>query len=250
MPRRGHLLTVHALTLLWSPFVAVGLVPFTTLALGRERLPRLAAAALAGALVATPVGLYFLAHVPLEHAGWLFSAFAGWRDWLKYLGFLVLSIGVWWGFLALARRRSGTATDDGWRVANLSCVTLVAVTFLHLGLNNDWVMRVALPALVVLHLAVARTAVTVWGSTPTRSGRLALALLLLAGAERSLKITVLAPLRRLPGQHVTAPVAEARAIAPNIAGLVDEDYLAAQYLGRIDSFFARHLMRWAPTPRE
>ena len=250
--RRGarHLLTAHALTLLWSPFVAVGLIPFTALALGRERPHRFVAAALLAALVALPIGLYFLAHLPVEHAGWLFSAFAGWQDWLKYLGFLVLSIGVWWRFLALARRAGGFPGDEQWALVNLSGLTLVAITFLYVGLNNDWVMRVGLPALVVLHLTVARAAVTVWRSTPTRIGRVALALLLLAGAERSAKLWILAPLRLLPGQVIDTPIAEARTIAPNIASLVEEAFLAAQYLGGADSFFARHLMRRAPTPRE
>jgi hypothetical protein len=74
--------------------------------------------------------------------------------------------------------------------------------------------------------------------------------LLLAGAERGLKIAVLAPLGRLPGQHITAPVDAARTVAPNIAGLVDEDYLAAQYLGRTDSLFARYVMRRVPDSPE
>jgi hypothetical protein len=196
------------------------------------------------------VGLYFAGHVPLAHAGWLFPAFDGWRDWLKYAGFLVCSIGVWWGLLAVTRRTCGVPDREEWRLVVLAVAVLVAVTTVRVGLNNDWVLHVSLPALVILHLAVARAAVAAWQATRRPGVRVLLVLLLAAGAERSVKHWVLAPFGLLPGQIVEAPIAEARAVAANVASLVQEDYLAAQYLGSTDSFFARRLMRRPPAPRE
>ncbi|MBP1619292.1 MAG: hypothetical protein H6Q02_59 [Acidobacteria bacterium] len=238
-----HLPSIHAFTVLWSPFVAVGLVPFTALALLRERRRAVIVAGALAVVVALPATLYFAGHVPLAHAGWLFGAFAGWRDWLRYVAFLVLSVGVWWGLLAVARQTCGVPDRDGLRIAGFAAAVLVAITTVRIGLNNDWVLHVSSPALVVVHLAVARTATAAWPKIRRRGSRLLLVVLLFAGAERSVKHWVLAPLGLLPGQVIDAPIAEARAVAPNIATLEQDDYLAAQYLGRTDSFFARVLMR-------
>ena len=238
-----HLPSIHALTVLWSPFVAVGLIPFTALALLRERRRAMIAAGALAVVVALPATLYFAGHVPLAHADWLFAAFTGWRDWLTYLAFLVSSVGVWWGLLAVTRRTCGVPDRDGLHMAALAVAVLVAVTTVRLGLNNDWVLHVSSPALVVVHLAVARAVIAAWPKIRRRGSRLLLAVLLLAGAERSVKHWILAPLGLLPGQVIDAPIAEARAVAPNIATLEQDDYLAAQYLGRTDSFFARVLLR-------
>ena len=243
-----HVVVVNAAVLLWSPLVGVGLVPFTAAAcLRRPRSGFSWPNALGGAAVATPVGLYFQGHYPQQFFGLLMTGFSGVTDWLKYLLFLLLAVGVLWAPAWLIRRTYGVPALASWRILCLASLTLVIITPVFLGNYNDWVMRVSSPSLFVLHLTLANTAVGLWNTVAPLKHRLAFILLLLLSAERSLKVYALAPFGRLGGQGIDTTIVTARRYAETIAtlpGTRDFDF-AGQYLGRPDSFFGRHLLKRA-----
>ncbi len=248
---RGILL-IHAAVVLWSPFVAVGLLPFTVAACLRGSRsivgwPGLASAA----AVATPIGLYFLAHAPQQFLGLLPATFTGIIDWLRYALFLALAVGVLWLAAWRVRRRYGVPPAQRWRLLCLACLVLCAVTLVYMGRHNDWAMRASMPASFALHLLLAAMAFDFWRSAAPLRHRLAFVALLLLSAERSVKTYALAPCGRLgaPGELRTT-IATATERADSLAALPSSpsyEY-ASQYLGSQRSFFGRHLMRGAAAP--
>ena len=241
-----HLGLVLAATLLWSPFVTVGLVPFALAALPRRPRRGLGwPSIVGGAVLGLPVCLYFLAHTPQQYLGLLPTLFAGPLDWLRYLGFLVASVGLLALAVAWLRRRHGIPAADEWRLFVLACAVVVAATLVYMGRHNDWAMRVAMPALVVFRLVVARSLVALWQAGARLRTRLAFAAVVLLSAERPMKVLVLAPFGKLGGQLPEASIATAERVATGLDALpstADWDF-AGQYLGTPDSLFARFLMR-------
>jgi hypothetical protein len=241
-----YVLLANAAAALWSPFVALGLLPFTAAACVRDLRSSLAwRSALPGAALALTVGLYFLAHGPQQFAGLLLSTFSAPTDWLKYALFLLLAVGAFWLAVGLVRRRFGVVTEPEWYALSLASLTLVAATFVYLGKYNDWAMRVSMPALFVVHLVVAAAATRLWWSGAPFRARLAFALLVLASAERSLKIYVLAPLGRVADPGIQTTIATATRYRDSLADLphTPEFDTAAQYLGSRDTIFGRYLMK-------
>lgn len=245
---RGIVL-IHAAVALWSPFVAVGLLPFTVAVCVREARSLVGWPDLACATtVAVPIGLYFLAHAPQQFLGLLPATFAGFTDWLRYALFLALAVGVLWVAAWRVRRRFGVPSSVRWRLLCLAGLTLCGVTLVIMGRYNDWVLRVSLPALFALHLLLAVLALDLWRSAAPLRPRLAFVALLLLSAERSVKTYALAPFGKLgaPGELRTT-IATATDRAESLAALPSSpsyEY-ASQYLGSRRSFFGRHLMREA-----
>ena len=241
-----YVLLANAAAALWSPFVALGLLPFTAAACVRDlRSNQAWRSALPGMALALTVGLYFLAHGPQQFAGILFSTFSTPTDWLKYALFLALAVGVFWLPVGLVRRRFGVVTEPEWYALSLASLTLIATTFVCLGKYNDWAMRVSMPALFVVHLVVAAAATRLWWSGAPFRTRLAFALLILASAERSLKTYVLAPLGRFADPAIQTTIVTAARYADSLADLpgTPEFDTAAQYLGSRDTIFGRYLMK-------
>ncbi len=241
-----YVLLANVAAALWSPFVAVGLLPFTAWACVRDLRSSLEwRTALPAAALALFVGLYFQAHGPQQFAGLLFSTFSGPADWLKYALFLLLSVGAFWLGVGLVRRRFDAVTRSEWHALSLATLTAIATTFVYLGKYNDWTMRVGMPALFVVHLVVANAATRLWGSSAPLRVRLAFALLVLASAERSLKIYVLAPFGGVGDQGIDTTIATATRHAGSLAALprTPDFDTPSQYLGSRDSTFGRYLMK-------
>jgi hypothetical protein len=247
-----HLGLVLASTVLWSPFVAVGLLPFAVLALlanprGTASWPGIGG----GLALAVPVGLYFLAHSSIQYVGFLPSRFSGPLDWLRYGLFLFGAVGVLTGAVALVRRKTGTPAPEEWRLFVVSAAWLVLTTVVVMGYYDDWVMRVSMPALMVFRLTVARLAVELWLRGGRFAVRAAFATLVVLSADRPIKTCVLAAIGRLPGQErpQTTIVGVTREV-PGISqlpGTRDWDY-SDQYLGTTTSWFGRHLLKKTSRP--
>ncbi|MDD5564561.1 MAG: hypothetical protein PHQ91_12690 [Thermoanaerobaculaceae bacterium] len=244
-----HLGLIAAAALLWSPFVAVGLAPFLVMAFLRDRRGALAwPSVLGGLAVAVPVGLYFLGHSSYQNLGLLPTRFSGPVDWLRYLLFLVGSVGVLALAVALVRRRFGVPASREWWTFTAAAGWLVTTTLVVMGYQDDWVMRVSMPALMVFRLTVARLAVELWRRRGALGPRLAFAAVVLLSAERPIKTSLLAALGRLPTQVNDTTVATATRGAPTLGDLRGADGWAygAQYLGPRTSWFARHVSRGGP----
>jgi len=237
---------VLASALLWSPFVVIGALPFAVMALrGRMRAAAGWPGVVGGAVIALPIGLYFLSHAPQQYIGFLPALFSGGADWLRYAFFLVTSIGALAFAVGIARTRAGAPASADWRLFVVAAIMLAAATLVYIGRFDDWIMRASGPALTVFRLTVARVAVELWSRRGRLAPRLAFAGLVLMSAERPLKTWALAPFGRLPGQGCNTTIATATLAAASVAHLrgdADWDY-AGQYLGSKRSTFARHLMR-------
>ena len=248
---RGIVL-IHAAVALWSPFVAVGLLPFTVAACLREPRAAVSWPEVAGAAaVAAPVGLYLLAHSPQQFLGVLPATFTDASDWLRYGLFLTLAVGVFWVVACYVRRRFAVPPADRWRLLSMALLTLAALTLVYMGRHNDWIMRASLPSLFVAHLLLAGMAVELWrGAAPLRY-RLAFVVVLALSAERSVKTYLLAPLGGLSGQSgLQTTIAGARRWEESLATLPSSpgfEY-ASQYLGSRRSFFGKYLMRGSAGP--
>ncbi len=240
---RGAVLA-HSAVVLWSPFVAVGLVPFTAVALLRWRSKALAWPNLVGLLLAVPTGLYFLGHRPDAYFGVLFWTFSTVGDWIKYVAFLVLAVGILAAAAWFVHRRYRVPRDRVWKVLVLAAVVAVAATVIHLGRFNDWAMRTSMPAMFVLRFGLAVTAVELWTTRSRLVHRLALAVLLLLSAERPLKQWVMIPAGRAGGQVAASSPAEPTGGVKSVTDLprTPEWDLPGQYLGSPTSLFARRIM--------
>ncbi|MBZ5589184.1 MAG: hypothetical protein LAO05_11535 [Acidobacteriia bacterium] len=237
---------VNAALMLWSPFVAIGLLPFTVAVLWRRWRRELSWVDALGALaLAVPVGIYLQAHEPQRFAGLLFAALPNAAAWSKYLLFLLLAIGSVWAAVWLVQHRYTLLDVARWRVFCLAGAALVATTLVYMGKYNDWAMRVSMPSLFVLHLTAAAVAVTFWRSRAALRHRLALAALLLLTAERPIKTYILMPMGRAGSQGIPTTISTARRAANGLVRFQggDDPDITSQYLGSTDSWFGQHLMR-------
>ncbi len=240
-----------ASVLLWSPFAAVGVLPFAARAVLRapRRLPHWADLA-AGSALALPVGFYLLSHVPLQYVGFYVSGLPTVWDWLRYASFLLKSVGIVWLAAALVRRRYAAPDDASWQLLCLAAVTLVATTLVYVGRYNDWVMRESMPSLFVFRVILAIAAVKLWTHPAKPGHRVAFSVLLILSTERSLRHYILLPMGKLPGQVTTTTISTADRHAGSLALLPrsDEFDFAGQYMGARRSFFGLYLMKATASP--
>lgn len=155
--RVGVVLAAVPLIALWSPLTMIGVLPFAvyaSLISARSRELRFDDLALAGAatLLSIPALLYL-------HAG---SGSLGLHlttpPWQNYVVFEVLEV-VPLIRIALMGRRD--ARFDGWTLAIVT-VMLVLLPFGQIGKGLDFMMRVSIPALALLALAVADVVVRLY----------------------------------------------------------------------------------------
>lgn len=242
---------VNAAVVLWSPFVAAGLLPFTVAVAWRRGRELSWPDALGVPALAAPVTIYLRAHEPQRYSGLLFWALPEVAAWAKYVLFLALAVGAVWAAVWLVQRRYSLLDSARWRAFCLAGATLVATTFVYLGKYNDWAMRVSMPSLFVLHITTAAAGVTLWRSRAPLRHRLAFAAFLLLTTERTIKAYVLVPLGLAGAQGITTTIATAGRAGDRLVHLRDKDDhgVASQYLGSTDSVFGRYLMKTKPTNR-
>jgi hypothetical protein len=196
--------------------------------------------------------VYFLGHDPLQFSGVLFAMFSGALVWSRHALFLILAIGVFWVSVWSLRRRLGFPSTALWRLLCLAGLTLPATTFVSVGKYNDWVTRVSLSALFVVAIVIPVTAVELWSRGARPAYRVAFAVLVLASAERSMKVFGLAALGKLDGQGIGTTIVTARQYADDLAMLpgTPDFNVASQNLGNRDSLFGRYLMNSQHGPSE
>lgn len=257
----GLTLLPPALTALWSPFVALGLLPFTVAGFfsaeggWRTRIRQAGALPNVGALVMCGViGLFYAAKL-LPLAPFLVSetpqglilagAPGGWLAGFDALAvFALLEFGLY-AALALAILRTTPDWARPERVIFWTMVaTLCALMIYRYGINNDLAMRASIPALFVLAVLVGRALLAEQGS---RRLRWALGVVLVIGA-----LTPFYEFARhiVPFWQPDAPwTAKATEKREGIVELfLDDSERLAQYTGSIQAPFFRYLAKPIPTP--
>jgi len=217
-------------TMVWTPFVSIGLVPFAVVSLVTNRLRGvLSPGNLAVLPLAGVVTLYYAARVyPEPLTVWTATdLLARWPTWLL---FVALEAAL---YLSLCALTPGLLRGRVRPVFIAVAGTLTFLPLMRMGLYNDLVMRGSIPALFVMWVLVARALVT-----PDDAGHVwikyGLAVALLVGCFTSVGVVA----RSLVRFHLAVPprrVVEVPKLLP--------PEVARQYLGRPDAFFFTHLSR-------
>lgn len=199
---RGSVVLLAALTLLWSPFITLGLLPLVAAdflasrdSLSRRLRDYFTVANGAGLLLGGLLGLFFATKLtpllPILEGG-LRRGFLplarGGADWQPFLALLAISYLLEFGVLALLILAAGLPATRArrWQLG-AALVWLIVLPWFILGENNDLAMRASIPALFVLTLA----AVEAFCRAVARRG------LLLAAWTIYLALAAVAPLEEI-----------------------------------------------------
>lgn len=175
----GFLSVLGVAVFLWSPFSALGLVPFAGALVRRHGLRSVLLdwrQGLALLLLAIPLCLYMVASLDKVPSGPITSIPCLWEGakcftWPSYVLFLIVEVGFWIAILFVAGAKA-SGNRDFLLVAVLS---LLLIPLYRLGINNDFGMRVPLPALAVLAILCGKVINT---GTRRQAGAILLMLLL------------------------------------------------------------------------
>jgi hypothetical protein len=142
-------------TMLWSPFVAIGLLPFFLILSIQHGLRNIFVgwrAIVSTLLVAIPVGLYLSAGSGIIPHGFIW-AFPCTPDscftWPSYLLFLAIEIGAPLTILL-------TWNSSEYRFVIAATGALCIIPLYKMGVANDFVMRASLPSLAVLAILLSK----------------------------------------------------------------------------------------------
>lgn len=160
----------------WSPFIAMGLLPFLAALAWRHGLKNLAfdwRAVAATFLLAGPLGLYLVAGAESIPAGFIASVpcipdHPHCFTWGSYALFLFIEITLVLIILFLRNPK------ENFLVA--AAITLCLIPLYRIGIYNDFAMRASIPALAVLAILSAKTLV----AGPPRYSAAVVVVLLLA----------------------------------------------------------------------
>lgn len=239
--RRGTLPSIAGAVvvtaLFWSPFVAVGVLPF--IAYGCMSRPRSVLGAWRSWVPCVAIALVLLSFYA-SLAQWPPRAFIDWTFvrlyWRRYLLFELLEVLVYVGFCVWILRRE----RESLSLLALASACLLAFPIYRAGLFNDFVMRTSIPSLFVVRMLVARSL------TAARAPRARLLLWLVFAVGSVTPVTAFS--RAIWQFRVEIPRPAAIAEVPVVHRNVSRA-IARQYLGDRASFFFRALARRETSPR-
>jgi hypothetical protein len=225
---------IVALTALWAPVTALGLLPFALLALaGNPHFSRRSAAALLSAiLIGLAALLYYAGHYQSVRDGFLFTLYSADEILPKYALFLLLSFGLYLLFLS-NRLPSGlhTRAHRVWMYG--AAVVLFLLPVYVSGRLDDYCQAAGMPALFLIFILFAGWFIR--GRWFTDSGaRILLALAILMAAGNG---AVLVQQARLFEVKVPRVIHFGETAGPGVL----RAFRVAQALARPDTFFYRHL---------
>jgi hypothetical protein len=229
---------VMSLTIMWSPFVSLGLAPIILAAMTRTGWRSAFHVDLAASVAIALVSVAALAGIGQQAVPQGLSAgFIGFVPWLlTWIGIIVIEFGFY-AALALWLLRTSRDSPDTiawnrtWVVT--AVVVLVALPVYRLGLYNDLMTRSSIPALFVMWMVVLRVLRIELHSRLRPAASVLIA---------CLAVAALLPLNQIRVQlwrTRTWPQFAGANSAPPIGSL--EPRIRDQYIGSADSFFARHL---------
>ncbi len=228
----SHALLLVALATFWSPFTIIGLIPLALFAWIRSgnrgifSFPNLFSLPLFAIS-----GMYFLSRIYPSPHGFIWNIADIRTEWPR----LFLAHLLEWIVFFLFAKELRKSVDPWLRGCFWTAgLILLVYPFYSYGYANDWAMRTTIPAMFLLWAGVIRSLLAAKTGTETRI----LALLFLIGASGALHES--SRTWRLPDSNLIS-----QDMHVHVPGL-DEPY-RSQYLGKMDSFFFRHLAR-TPDP--
>lgn len=146
-------------SVIWSPFVAIGLLPFYVYCFVKNHniKPWLSATHLiALPILALVYAAFFLSLEGVgSKTGWIWNLGKFSEEWYKYYLFFLFDVLILAAFVT--RFQSNVSRD----LFYISLATLLVIPMYRFGLFNDFVMRSSLPALFVLSIAFVTNARTI-----------------------------------------------------------------------------------------
>jgi len=218
---------VIALSVLWSPWVTLGLLPYGLLAAVRTRAKGLFTFAntVIAPIVAITVFLFYLSLTGNVPRGWIWEYGSPLVLIPVLIVFYLIEFGLFQFFVA--RFSHATTRDDLWlKAVSLTCLLLIPIY--RVGEGNDFAMRVSIPSLLMIWLILADSLTQMPSSASQIKRRKVLIALLF--------IAALTPFNEMI--RAVSPQAP-----PALRTSVPKIYLAEQYLGREDSVFFLYLAR-------
>lgn len=161
-------LSLTAITLYWSPLVAVGLLPFLGYQVFQEYNGQRAAGSglwdsshlwtfFSVLIISIPAFLFFSGHVPLhDERGWWWNLLSTPHQFALWGIFIFLVVGVW-AILIIYLKKKGAFFLAEFQLLYISLVVLFALTLFKYGHYNDLPRRAGLPATLVLCWGLARS---------------------------------------------------------------------------------------------
>lgn len=237
-----HAPVIGAVMLLWSPFVALGLLPFAVLhVLARLRDQGWHAVGhllgwefVLGSAIGLIVLLFLLSNNGTPH-GFLWEFQDLRAGWLLLLCFYAIEFGAYLPVLFLLRK---TLSKSERCVLGVAVAVLVLLPLYHLGFANDFVNKTGIPALFVLAVSLFR--VVLRGLHLPRLRRVAITLVAVLAIGTWGSISGLLA-GYLTGLKVCNP--SALTSAPHCNELVQKYSEEAPYMGNGNAFFWKYLAR-------
>ena len=244
---------VFSVSLLWSPLVTIGLLPFLVVMLFAERKRILRIISLDNFLaflaIALPLILYFVGGSSDQGAGIFLSytppdgaALAGPTSLTSKLLFVILFILLEFALLsALIQRQVIRNENTIWIcIFVASTVFLALLPLLRYGIFNDLAMRGSIPCLFALFILIMRTLQTQPKTSELFANYCVVALLALGSITALVEFNthVVSKKLTLTEQHM-----EVWGSIGNRQLSEDEKRFTAQYIGDPDSAFYRYIAR-------
>jgi hypothetical protein len=227
-----------AFALAWSPFVALGLFPIAALAVIQNRFRDCLTFenAFLAPLFAVIYGSFYHSLGDTPPHGLLLFGTGEWQDIFDpYGSFVVLEFLLFFGVLFLA---PWFRHEKQVRRATIAAVVLLLlIPHYHLGIFNDFAMRVSIPALCFLWAVVVRAVGEAANGGFFRLARAPIFCLCLLGAPTGAS-ELMRSVKLGPGLFTVRNVA-----FESVPFLDKMEPVSSQYMGVPDSFFFKHLAK-------
>ncbi|RCR70864.1 hypothetical protein [Larkinella punicea] len=244
---------VVAATLLWSPFVSIGLglwLLFTqrsVFTVSAWLHPVFLGNCLA---ICALLGFFYQAHEPIPDSGFLIEAFNTPADVVLYVLFWGLQL--WVGAFLYRWYNRQTSENSVWvKAAFTAALSIQLLSLIYMGRWNDFQNRTIIPAQFVYYLALANGLVHWYRSSKRTTAGWVFAVWVMIGLYVPLRVLaykvwsvhVPQPIERSMGNATTNfGEADMSCMKPHETFDADADY-ALQYVGKRESFFYRYLLR-------
>lgn len=238
-----------AILLYWSPFVAIGFLPFALYVSFAQKqglylsFPQILRALVFVLLLAFPALLFYEGHVPVSSSdGWWWNFLKTPKDAIFLVVFVGLEIGVW-GLFIVKGFKNNAVSKRNFSLLLCALLVLLGVALYRYGPLNDFARRASLPAMLVICWGIS----TLTFKKPLLIGTLVLCVLL----------PVKQQLRWFSARPYTTVVTKSiKDFTPYSIHYLSKYHLdlfdvTAQYLGKADALYLRYFAPDVPPkPKE